>query len=83
VRYVTGISGNNPPAPAFEPRVPAARFALPDTQNSSSGLADWIAALAGIDPQNPNRPAPPAQDDALRGFYRDDLVQPWFVRGRR
>jgi hypothetical protein len=26
----------------------------------------------GVDPQNPDQLAPPPQDDALRGLYRDD-----------
>jgi hypothetical protein len=39
--------------------------------------------LAGIDPQNPTQPAPPPLDDQLRGFYRDDPLQPWLVRRQR
>ena len=27
--------------------------------------------------------APPPLDDDLRGFYRDDPVQPWFVQRQR
>jgi hypothetical protein len=42
-----------------------------------------LAALAGIDPQNPTQPVPPPLDDQLRGFYRDDPVQPWFVQRQR
>jgi len=41
-----------------------------------------IAALAGIDPNNPTHFAPPPFDDALRRFYRDDHLQPWFAQGR-
>jgi hypothetical protein len=46
-------------------------FALPDSLNSSRGLADWIAALAGVDPQRPDQLAPPLED-GLRDFYRND-----------
>jgi hypothetical protein len=36
--------------------------------------------MAGVDPQNPNQPAPPPQGDELRAFYRDDPVQPWTLQ---
>jgi hypothetical protein len=50
--------------------------------NYAGGLLGRFAALAGIDLQNPNRPAPPL-DDPLPGFYRDDPVQPWTLQRRR
>jgi len=46
------------------------------------GLLGQIAALAGINLQDPTQFAPPPLDDGLRG-YRDDGLQPWFVQGRR
>jgi hypothetical protein len=52
-----------------------------DDPNFSGGLLGRLAVLMGIDPQNPTQPAPPL-DDPLRGFYRDDPVQPWLVRRR-
>jgi hypothetical protein len=54
-----------------------------DNPNSPGGLAGRIAALAGINPLNPTQPAPPPLDDELRGFYRDDPMQPWFLQGQR
>jgi len=74
---------NNSSASAPEPSAPAAWFVLPGPPNSSGGLADWIAALAGVNPQKPTQPAPSPQDDQLRGFYRDDPVQPWTLQRRR
>jgi len=55
----------------------------PDGPNFTGGLAGRIAALAGIDPQNPNQFAQPPLDDQLRGFYRDDPTQPWLLQRRR
>jgi hypothetical protein len=46
------------------------------------GLLSRLAALAGIDPQDPSQLAPPL-DEQLRGFYRDDPIRPWFVQRRR
>jgi len=77
------VNGNNPPAPVFDPSTPAAPLVPSDNPYSPGGLPGLIAAAAGIDPQNPNQFAPPPLDEGLRGFYRDDPVQPWFVQGRR
>jgi len=74
---------NNSSASAPEPSAPAAWFVLPGPPNSSGGLADWIAALAGVNPQNPTQPASPPQDGELRGFYRDEPLQPWTLQRRR
>ena len=72
---------NNSSAP--EPSAPAARFVLPGPPNSSGGLADWIAGLAGVNPQNPTQPASPPQDRELHDFYRDEPLQPWTLQRRR
>jgi hypothetical protein len=48
------------------------QFALPDSLKLKGDFADWLAALAGVDPQYPTQLAPPPQDDQLRGFYRND-----------
>jgi hypothetical protein len=82
VPHLSRRYGNNSPASAPEPSAPAAWFVLPGPPNSSGGLADWIAALAGVNPPNPTQPASPPQDQ-LRGFYRDDPVQPWTLQRRR
>ena len=61
---------------------PATPLALPDQINPPAGLAGWIAALAGIDPRNPNQPAPSPQDEQLSGF-REDPMRPWPIRSLR
>jgi hypothetical protein len=50
---------DQPQAPAFDTGVPAVPLAPSDDRNFSGGLAGRIAALAGIDPDNPDRPVPP------------------------
>jgi hypothetical protein len=62
--------------PPAQPLVPS------DSANAVGGLAGRIAALVGIDRQDPTMLAPPL-DDGLRGFYRDDPLQPWLVQGWR
>jgi len=59
---------------------PAAPLVPAGDSNLSGGLPGRLAALMGIDPLNPDQFAPPPQDDELRGYYRDDPTQPWFVR---
>jgi hypothetical protein len=61
----------------------AAPLAPSEDTNFSGGLLGRLAALTGLDPQNSTQPAPPPLDDALRSFYRDDPVQPWFVQRQR
>jgi len=41
----------------------AAPLAPSDDPSFSGGLLGGLAALAGIDPQNPSQPAPPPLDD--------------------
>jgi hypothetical protein len=69
-------------ASVFDTDAPAVPFVPSGDPNFSGGLLGRLAALVGIDPQNPTRPPPPL-DDGLRGFYRDDPVQPWFVQRQR
>src|SRR5258708_16292802 len=76
-------NGNNSPASEFDPSTPEASTVPAGNPYFPVGLPGLIAAIAGIDPQHPNQFAPPPLDEGLRGFYRDDPVQPWFVRGRR
>jgi hypothetical protein len=71
VRYLSRRNSNNSLASVFDTSAPTVPFALPDSLNSSRGLADWIAALAGVDPQRPDQLAPPLED-GLRDFYRND-----------
>jgi hypothetical protein len=55
--WVSSPAGSAPLTPP-QPVTPPTQFVLPDQQNPPGGLAGWIAALAGVDPQNPHRPAP-------------------------
>jgi hypothetical protein len=80
VRRLVRVNGNNSSASVIDMGEPAAPFALPDSPSSSRSLSDWIAVLAGVDPENPTQFAPPPQDDGLRDFYRD--VPAWFPQAR-
>jgi hypothetical protein len=60
---------------------PARSLLDADSLNSSRGLADWIAALAGVDPQSPDQFAPSPLEDGLRDFYRNDPA--WLLQVRR
>jgi hypothetical protein len=75
--------GSNTTAPISDAGAPAALFALPDSLKFTGDIADWLAALAGVDRMNPTQAASSPQDDQLRGLYRDDPIQAWFVQGRR
>jgi hypothetical protein len=46
-------------ASVFDTGAPAASLAPSDDSSYSGGLLGRFAALAGVDPQNPNQPAPP------------------------
>jgi hypothetical protein len=50
-------------ASAVDARASAAPLAPSDDSNFSGGLLGRFVALAGVDPQNPNQPAPPPLDD--------------------
>jgi hypothetical protein len=63
LQYLNQLNGNNPPASVFDPGVPAAPFDVSDPTPFSGSLLGRLAAVAGIDPQNPNQPAPPPLDD--------------------
>jgi hypothetical protein len=81
------VNGNTSPASAFDTNAPAVPFLRPneplppEPQKSAGGLAEWMAALAGVDPQNPTQAAAPPQAGRLRDFYRDDPA--WFLQIRR
>lgn len=74
---LAGIGSQNPAQPAAPPLAPSV-----DT-SFVGGLAGRIAALTGIDPQYPIKPALAQPNGAMRGLYRDGPVQPWFVQDRR
>jgi hypothetical protein len=81
------MNGNTSSASVFDAKVPAVPFLRPnetlpaEPQKSSSDLADWIAVLAGVDPQNLTQAARSPLDDRLRDFYRNDPA--WFLQVRR
>jgi hypothetical protein len=83
VRYLNELDGKNSQASVFGTSAPPVPLAPSDAQNVSGGVLGRVAALAGIDPQNPAQLAPPPLDDQPRGYYRDDPVQPWFVQRQR
>jgi len=83
VRILGRSIAGQPQASVFDTGAPAAPLARSEDANFSGGLLGRLAALAGLDPQNPEQPAPPPLDDELRSFYRDDPVQPWFVQRQR
>src|SRR5207249_2524296 len=78
VRYPSrSVAGISQPL-ASDAIAPAVPLALSDSPGfSGGGLPGRIAALAGIDLQDPMQLAPPPTQDGLHGFYRDDLLQPW------
>jgi hypothetical protein len=78
-RYLVGQSH----APVPDASAPAAPVAPSSESNFSGGLLGRLAALMGVDPENPTQLASPPLDDQLRGFYRDDPLQPWFVQRQR
>jgi hypothetical protein len=75
------IAPRDPIQPVAPERAPALPSAPSDDPNFSGGLLGRLAALAGVDPQNPTQAAPPP-DDPLLEFYRD-RIQRWFVQRPR
>jgi hypothetical protein len=75
--FLTGLAFQNPTQPAPPPQTGSkpvrslgrrivnqpVPFAPSDDPNFSGGLLGRLAALAGIDPPNPDQPAPPPLDD--------------------
>lgn len=73
----------NSPEPVPGPSAPVGAPVPPGFSNASGGLAEWFATMAGVNPQNPMQPSPSPLDDELRGFHREDAVQPWTLQRRR
>lgn len=59
--------GSTSRASLFDPRVPAAPLVPVGNSNALGGLARRIAEMAGIDPDHPDQPVPPA--GGLLGLY--------------
>jgi hypothetical protein len=83
VRVLRRSIAGQPQASAFDAAAPFAPLSPSDDAIFSGGLLGRLAAMAGLDPQNAAQPAPLPLDDQLRGFYRDDPVQPWFAQPQR
>jgi hypothetical protein len=83
VRILSRSIVGQPQAPVIDTSAPAPSLAPSDENGFSGGLPGRLIALGGIDPQNPTQPAPSPLDDQLRGFYRDDPLQPCLVRRQR
>jgi len=79
-QYLDQANGNN--TQASTTGAPAAGVAPSGSQNASDGdVTSWIASLAGVNPANPTQPAPPALNDELNDFYRNDPA--WLLQIRR
>ena len=61
--YLARRNGNKPQASMFDPAAPTAPFDAAAPNPLSGGLPGRFAALAGLDPQNPDQPAPSPTDD--------------------
>ncbi|HWE06417.1 MAG TPA: hypothetical protein VG274_06895 [Rhizomicrobium sp.] len=81
-RYLSRRTVDQSRVPAVGQGAPVTPLAPSSVDPNFSGGLGRLTALAGVDPQDPTQPAPPL-DDQLRGFYRDDPVQPWFVQRPR
>jgi hypothetical protein len=82
VRMLSRNIVGQPSPPVTDTSAPMPPLAPSDEAGFSGSLLGRLVALAGIDPQHPTQSAPPL-DDQLRGFYRDDPLQPWLVRQQR
>jgi hypothetical protein len=76
LQYRKRLDANSSPVPAMSAGAPVAPPS--DDSNFSGGLLGRLAALMGVDPQNPDQLAPPP--DELRAFYRDNPAQPWTLQ---
>jgi hypothetical protein len=82
LEYLKRLNANQSQAPKFDTNAPSPPLASPDDSNFSGGLPGRLAALPGVDPQNPGQLAPPPSDDDLRAFYGDP-GQAWFLQRQR
>jgi hypothetical protein len=74
--YRKRLGVNASQASAMDAGAPAAPPS--DDSNFSGGLLGRLAALMGVDPQNPDQLVPPP--DELRALYRDNPAQPWTLQ---
>jgi hypothetical protein len=78
LQYLDQINGSRPQAlPSAAASTSASRFVSSANRNSSnSGIANWIAGMAGVDPTNPTQPAPQPVD-RLRGLVSNEPTPEW------
>ena len=72
------FTGGKSRAPVIDASVPASPIVSTDDPNFSGGLLGRPVALAGIDPQNPNQPAPlmgPARPSEQRGAEENSVIR--------
>jgi len=74
--YRKRLDANSSPVSAMSAGMPVEPPS--DDSNLSGGLLGRLAALMGVDPQNPDQLAPP--QDELGAFYRDNSAQPWTLQ---
>jgi hypothetical protein len=78
LQYLSRLNGNKPQASMFEPAAPTAPFDASDRNPPGRSVADWIASLAGVDPQNPAQLASSPQTRGLAGSsHGGNPMQPW------
>jgi hypothetical protein len=77
LQYLTRLNGNKPQASMFDPAAPTAPLDTSDRNSPGGSVADWIASLAGVDPQNPAQLASSPQTRGLAGSsFGGNPVQP-------
>jgi hypothetical protein len=73
--YLSRLNANQPQASVSDPTAP---FDAADPNPPGLSAADWIASLAGVDPQNPTQPALSPQTRRLAGSpYGGSPIQSW------
>lgn len=77
LQYLDQASGNDTQASASSAGAPEVRFVSPASRSSSGNdIGNWIASLAGVDPEAPMQPAP-QQADRLRGIVSNEPIPDW------
>lgn len=70
LEYLKRPNAGSSQASSINASAPAAPLVSSDISNFSGGLLGRLAALMGVDPENPDRPAPPQRDDDQRALFR-------------
>jgi hypothetical protein len=77
LKYLDQTGGSRPLTPSSAVGAPATRFVSPADRNAArDGIANWIAAVAGVDPANPMQPAPQLAD-RLQGIVSNEPMPDW------